>query len=163
MQVNQISLGTVGILIVVGLIFCCSHSKQSVNTGSISNVTLKVSGMRQKGGFTWLGWPDAIVSALEGLKGIKEAEYKVNEDLFYIAYNAKQITIEGINEKIRQVGEEQKMPYKPHIVKPDKLPITFELKPWEKKSKNPYQHWSQSALRTDSVSIIPNQWKVVSR
>ena len=41
----------------------------------------------------------------------------------------KQITVEGINEKIRQVGKEQKMPYEPRVVKPDKSPITFELKP----------------------------------
>ena len=99
------------------LMACSSSHKPLDNSPALSSVTLTVSGMQQVNGFVWMDWPTAIVSALEGLKGVQKAEYKTAEDEFHISYNEKQISLPQIMEKIRQVGKQEGLSYEPQVVK----------------------------------------------
>ena len=101
------------------LLVCCSPLKKGrpINTASLSNVILKVDGMLRVNGFVWLSWPDAIVSALEELKGIEKAEYKIELEQFEISYDEKQVTVPQIIEKIREDGNQRGFSYNPQVVK----------------------------------------------
>ena len=80
-------------------------------------MTVKVDGMLRVNGFVWLSWPDAIVKALEELKGIEKAEYKIELEQFEISYDEKIITTQQIISKIREDGKERGFSYEPHVVK----------------------------------------------
>ncbi len=76
----------------------------------------KVEGMIEKGGFTWSGWPDAIVSALEGTEGIRKCIYLVEEEGFKLHYTAKIISLKRIFKKIKVLGEERNLAYKSYVI-----------------------------------------------
>ena len=118
------------------LLGACSSRKKEDKMTEISSVTLKVSGMKEVNGFLWMGWPTAIVEALEGLKGIEKAEYKVDLEAFYISYNEARITLPQITDKIYQIGKARGMSYEPQIIRPEKSRIKLELKP-----KSRWRRW----------------------
>ncbi len=89
---------------------------EGTKVASLSNVTLRVDGMKKVNGFVWLSWPDAIVKALEELKGIKNAEYKIEAEEFHVAYDGKHIALPQIIEAIREDGKQRGFAYEPQVV-----------------------------------------------
>ncbi len=82
----------------------------------VEKVFFKVEGMVKRGGFTWIGWPDAIVSALEGTEGIRKIVYLQDEELFELCYISSVISLKKIFAKITALGEERNLPYKSFVI-----------------------------------------------
>ncbi len=82
----------------------------------IDKVFFKVEGMVERGGFTWMGWPDAVVASLEGTEGIQKIVYLTEKGVFELRYIPSVISLNNIFEKIKALGKERKLPYKGLII-----------------------------------------------
>jgi hypothetical protein len=77
----------------------------------VERVLFKVEGMLKRGGFVWMGWPDAIVSALERTEGIQKIVYLPEKEVFELWYMPSVISFKRIFEKIKATGEERNLNY----------------------------------------------------
>ena len=76
-----------------------------------ATLRFKVNGMVQHGGITWSGWPDAIVKALEELKGVLNVEYEIEKEEFQLTCQPQLIQPKQIVGRIVKLGHERKLPY----------------------------------------------------
>ncbi len=82
----------------------------------MDKVFLKIEGMVQKRGFTWMGWPDAIVSTLEGMEGIEKMVFLPEKEVFELSFISNVISMEMIFEKIVALGKKRNLTYKSFLI-----------------------------------------------
>ena len=82
----------------------------------VEKVLFKVEGMVKRRGITWIGWPNAIVSALEGTEGIQKITYMLEEELFELWFIPNIISLKRIFENIKATGEERDLKYESFVV-----------------------------------------------
>lgn len=64
-----------------------------------------------------MGCPESIREALEGLKGIKEVKYNIEEDIFLLKHNPQEISFEQIKKTIEDLGRKRSLPYQVRLVR----------------------------------------------
>ncbi len=86
------------IVFIFTLITSCS------NGDKILEASFEVDGMSIRGGFLWLGWPTDIGKALDGLNGIENHAFNIENRLFSITYNPKRTYRGKIISRVESAG-----------------------------------------------------------
>ncbi len=63
-----------------------------------------------------MGWPDAIISTLEGMEGIEKMVFLPEKEVFELSFMPNVISTEIIFEKIEALGKERNLTYKGLVI-----------------------------------------------
>jgi len=83
---------------------CWGQSNINTDNTYIVTANFNVEGMLIKGGFLWMGWPNNIGKALDGLKGIEKQSFDTSSKLFTVLFDSTNVLVSDIKKAVENAG-----------------------------------------------------------